>query len=144
MDPPKLCQHQTVKGEVSSLYFLPCPGFIDHLATSESTSTPSFSKRQHFLAWEKILGFILQNHWHVLAIVLEVCSVVLELFLIRLILEMRSAAVLRTSHPLVSTWPVPLRGLKAAGVGADGPAGGTISSVLSHTLQGATGKGCIS
>lgn len=66
---------------------------------------------------------------------LEVCSVVLELFLIRLILEMRSAAVLRTSHPLISIWPVPLRGLKAAGAGADGLAGGTVSSVLSHTLQ---------
>lgn len=94
--------------------------------------------------WEKILAFVLPNHWPVLAIVLEMCSVVLELFLIRLILEMRSAAVLRTSHPLVSTWPVPLRGLKAAGVGADGPAGGTISSVLSHTLQWATVRGCIS
>lgn len=75
---------------------------------------------------------------------LEVCSVVLELFLIRLVLEMRSAAVLRTGRPLVSTWPVLLRGLKAAGVGAGGPAGGTISSVLSHTLQGATAKGWIS
>lgn len=54
---------------------------------------------------------------------------------------MRSAAVLRSSHPLVSTWPVPLRGLQAAAVGAGGPTGGTISSVLSHTLQGAAGKG---